>query len=455
SIKDDAQRDFELDRLKAIQQNTDEDHVKRRAKDSHVIERQFEAVPESTAANKSLSYLPSSVDMLVIPPPLPTLAELREIGIISSSDVYKKRQVVEENEKREAPSNHLNTLYGRGGLAEHRAFEGKPLTEQQLKDVADFTAMLDRLQDDKGKLMSFGSKTRLRRDAADLREKEIAGEQGFIPEKEEDFEVHEGSVEDYCNKYEQHFAFYCIGEISDSISTNKAKVISKFCPSYKKACPNKKITKSDGLTAWPRDPFKKRVVVEPPEEGEETDDEEELTSSEEEELKRRDVMIDEIKRRFPCRPECDERLFPHCTHECKCDYSYPYVQSFCNPPPLPFLLNICRIWYRTCPKYEQYHYASQYIYSKAIKGKQFLAASRPQPVNPNPYNIPSPIGVPQIGGEAAPRAFGTELRETRRNSKSRRAVASRNTRFRKRRHRTHNHSHEKFSLVLPPNITEA
>lgn len=29
----------------------------------------------------------------------------------------------------------------------------------------------------------------------------------------------------------------------------------------------------------------------------------------------------------------------------------------------------CRLWYWKCPKYEQYHYASQFIYSKAEKGK--------------------------------------------------------------------------------------
>uniref|UniRef100_A0A0N5AVK5 C2H2-type domain-containing protein n=1 Tax=Syphacia muris TaxID=451379 RepID=A0A0N5AVK5_9BILA len=48
---------------------------------------------------------------------------------------------------------------------------------------------------------------------------------------------------------------------------------------------------------------------------------------------------------------------------------YPYVQNFCNPPPMPLFLQTCRLWYRGCPKYEQFHYASQFIHSKANKGK--------------------------------------------------------------------------------------
>ncbi|EGT47912.1 hypothetical protein CAEBREN_23054 [Caenorhabditis brenneri] len=75
-----------------------------------------------------------------------------------------------------------------------------------------------------------------------------------------------------------------------------------------------------------------------------------------------------VKKR-PCSADCDERIFPHCTKECKCDHDYPAVQKFCNPPPLPMFLNTCRLWYYGCPKYEQYHYASQFIYSKAEKGK--------------------------------------------------------------------------------------
>ncbi|KAK5971038.1 hypothetical protein GCK32_018927, partial [Trichostrongylus colubriformis] len=96
-------------------------------------------------------------------------------------------------------------------------------------------------------------------------------------------------------------------------------------------------------------------------------------------------------RRFPCKPDCDSRIFPHCTEECKCDYLYPAVQRFCNPPPLPIFLNTCRLWYNGCPRYAQYHYASQYIYSKAEKGKKLPGIS-----NPNPYNIPTGVTSPPV-----------------------------------------------------------
>ncbi|KAK6058255.1 hypothetical protein COOONC_04175 [Cooperia oncophora] len=87
---------------------------------------------------------------------------------------------------------------------------------------------------------------------------------------------------------------------------------------------------SVSLTAWPRDPFKKKVssrasVKESSESSEE--DSEELTS-EEELFERREAYIKELKRRIPCKPDCDSRFYPHCTAECKCDYLYPAVQRF-------------------------------------------------------------------------------------------------------------------------------
>lgn len=72
---------------------------------------------------------------------------------------------------------------------------------------------------------------------------------------------------------------------------------------------------------------------------------------------------------MPCTIDCDPKKYPHCTPECKCDFIYPAVQRFCNPPPLPLFLQTCRMWYTFCPKYKQYHYASQFIYSKSEKGK--------------------------------------------------------------------------------------
>ncbi|PIO60627.1 hypothetical protein TELCIR_17872, partial [Teladorsagia circumcincta] len=46
-------------------------------------------------------------------------------------------------------------------------------------------------------------------------------------------------------------------------------------------------------------------------------------------------------RRFPCKPDCDPKIYAHCTADCKCDYIYPAVQRFCNPPPMPLFLNTC------------------------------------------------------------------------------------------------------------------
>ncbi|ETN73893.1 hypothetical protein NECAME_13346 [Necator americanus] len=93
-----------------------------------------------------------------------------------------------------------------------------------------------------------------------------------------------------------------------------------------------------------------------------------------------------VKRRA-CTADCDEKIFPHCTQSCKCDYAYPFVQKFCNPPPLPFFLNTCRLWYGGCPKYERYHYASQFVYSKAEKGKKVEL-----PANSKPFSVVSPNG---------------------------------------------------------------
>ncbi|KAK6743424.1 hypothetical protein RB195_010589 [Necator americanus] len=252
---------------------------------------------------------------------------------------------------------------------------------------------------------------------SDLREKEGSEdeeikEEGFIQEhggsdkKLKEKEVHHdaeeetdehpnhsrGVAEKYCDEYEQHFSFYCVGE-TDRIGQNVEEV-SKFCPSYKSACSHKQITTSLSLTTWPTNPFTKAVSFRAPAISKEGSDEsEEELTSEEEEPERKEQYYRELKRRFPCKPDCDKRIFPHCTDECKCDYIYPVVQRFCNPPPLPLFLNTCRLWYNGCPKYAQYHYASQYIYSKAEKGKKVPG---PLTNNPNPYNIPSPAGFPPV-----------------------------------------------------------
>ncbi|ETN73895.1 hypothetical protein NECAME_13348 [Necator americanus] len=150
-----------------------------------------------------------------------------------------------------------------------------------------------------------------------------------------------GVAEKYCDEYEQHFSFYCVGE-TDRIGQNVEEV-SKFCPSYKSACSHKQITTSLSLTTWPTNPFTKAVSFRAPAISKEGSDEsEEELTSEEEEPERKEQYYRELKRRFPCKPDCDKRIFPHCTDECKCDYIYPVVQRFCNPPPLPLFLNTCR-----------------------------------------------------------------------------------------------------------------
>uniref|UniRef100_A0A1I7UJU9 WAP domain-containing protein n=1 Tax=Caenorhabditis tropicalis TaxID=1561998 RepID=A0A1I7UJU9_9PELO len=136
--------------------------------------------------------------------------------------------------------------------------------------------------------------------------------------------LYKGSKKDYCEKFSVNYEYYCKGP-ADPFSASKGQI------------------KSGGDSDFP--------------------DIEHPTTSRKSSSRRK-----KLKKR-PCSADCDERIFPHCTKECKCDYDYPAVQKFCNPPPLPMFLNTCRLWYYGCPKYEQYHYASQFIYSKAEKGK--------------------------------------------------------------------------------------
>ncbi|RCN41743.1 hypothetical protein ANCCAN_12284 [Ancylostoma caninum] len=101
-------------------------------------------------------------------------------------------------------------------------------------------------------------------------------------------------TEEYCDEYEQHFSFYCVGEI-DRTGQHEERV-SKFCPSYKAACPNKQITTSVSLTTWPRNPFAKTTALRAPAAAaqEEVEESEELTS-EEEELERKEEYYKELK----------------------------------------------------------------------------------------------------------------------------------------------------------------
>lgn len=158
---------------------------------------------------------------------------------------------------------------------------------------------------------------------------------------------------EYCAVYRLNYDYYCRGIwTGEKLVTHSRHLdrIKKFCPTYKEACVHYKRSRL-------RHHNRKYKHREP--------------ESLEQEYRRKSYreILEELAEIIPCTPECNQNVHPHCTQECKCDYDYPRMQRFCNPPALPLFLNTCRIWYNQCPKYEQYHYSSQYIYSKAEKGK--------------------------------------------------------------------------------------
>lgn len=231
--------------------------------------------------------------------------------------------------------------------------------------------------------------------SSDLRVKEDDGGDSDSGDEESEggggkqIEHFDGKKDDYCDRFEQHFQYFCVGE-TDKTDKN-AYVIKKFCPSYKTACKHKAVTSSVALTSWPTDPFEKEITVTsgPVSVGRSRPtprrrySDEDSDSAEDEE-----IYYAELRKRYPCKPDCDRRIFAHCTEECKCDYIYPVVQRFCNPPPMPLFLNTCRLWYHGCPKYERYHYSSQFVYSKAEKGK--VLPGTPEQNAVNPYGLPQP-----------------------------------------------------------------
>ncbi|CAI5444387.1 unnamed protein product [Caenorhabditis angaria] len=261
---------------------------------------------------------------------------------------------------------------------------------------------------------------------ADLRQKTDEQDADSSTEKE----TFSGSVDEYCNKFEKHYSYYCTGSESTDTTNNMSK---DFCPSYKKVCATKKeVTQS--LTSWPENPFEKRIttvgnsaeiVGSSRKSGGRSRKFREDRDSEEDES----VYYEELRRRYPCKPDCDQRIFPHCTTKCKCDYIYPVVQRFCNPPPMPLFLNTCRLWYHGCPQYERYHYASQFIYSKANKGKVLPGA----PDQSNPYNIPAPMPLGRHKNRAM--ALAPILRRQKRDAEAPEA--------------------EKLELIIPPPVPEA
>uniref|UniRef100_A0A0N4ZYT5 CPW-WPC family protein n=1 Tax=Parastrongyloides trichosuri TaxID=131310 RepID=A0A0N4ZYT5_PARTI len=201
-----------------------------------------------------------------------------------------------------------------------------------------------------------------------------------IPPKIESEDVEKG-LEVYCKKYEENYVYYC--RTKDLKESKVSSHLYKFCPSYEANCPTKA---QEYHSEKPQVPKELQVF-------------ETLSQLGRPPPEQFDLEKEKLLKRYPCKPDCDVRIHKHCTTECKCDYIYPVVQKFCNPPPVPFFLNTCKIWYHGCPKYLQYFYSSQYIHSKAEKGKvwngpQFMpqtrAAAPPEemPIVPDPFDIP-------------------------------------------------------------------
>uniref|UniRef100_A0A183FQT2 TIL domain-containing protein n=1 Tax=Heligmosomoides polygyrus TaxID=6339 RepID=A0A183FQT2_HELPZ len=117
---------------------------------------------------------------------------------------------------------------------------------------------------------------------------------------------------EYCAVYRLNYDYYCRGIwTGEKLVTHSRHLdrIKKFCPTYKEAC----------------------VHYKEPE-------------SLEQEYRRKSYreILEELAEIIPCTPECNQNVHPHCTQECKCDYDYPRMQRFCNPPALPLFLNTCR-----------------------------------------------------------------------------------------------------------------
>uniref|UniRef100_A0AC35TR27 Plasmodium vivax Vir protein n=1 Tax=Rhabditophanes sp. KR3021 TaxID=114890 RepID=A0AC35TR27_9BILA len=182
------------------------------------------------------------------------------------------------------------------------------------------------------------------RKSSDVHKNPFAGEVGSFSTATAD----EKTIYEYCAKYNKEFATRCTVKID-----SKDEELKKFCNSYISHCSDKmdQLEKFAASTQPPaisvRDHNKKA-----------TDEFEAF------------IGVDKKKKKLrACTPDCDPKIFKHCTTPCKCDYEYPAAQRFCNPPPMPLFLETCRLWYYRCPKYEQYNYASQFVYSKANKGK--------------------------------------------------------------------------------------
>ncbi|KAK5981301.1 hypothetical protein GCK32_005537 [Trichostrongylus colubriformis] len=127
---------------------------------------------------------------------------------------------------------------------------------------------------------------------------------------------------EYCAMYRTHYEYFCHGiwTVEKLIShQNHFSRIKQFCPTYTHNCITPIIQKPKRKHRRHRHRHHPRTI---------------RSSSYGTEI------LDELA--VPCTPECDSRMYPHCTQECKCDHDYPTMQRFCNPPALPLFLNTCR-----------------------------------------------------------------------------------------------------------------
>ncbi|XGW14192.1 hypothetical protein V3C99_000480 [Haemonchus contortus] len=177
-----------------------------------------------------------------------------------------------------------------------------------------------------------------------------------LPEEEEEEEDEDGLVElhekfsnketvldkgEYCAVYRLNYDYFCHGIwTGEKLSTHSHHLsrIKKFCPTYKHHCidPVSRKRKSK------RRKHSKKARLE-------------------RKIRRMSYgeILDELERIVPCTPEC---TYPHCTHECKCNYDYPIMERICNPPDFSEFQGACREWYSRCSGYQQHNYAPQDSY---------------------------------------------------------------------------------------------
>uniref|UniRef100_A0A1I7W9J8 Uncharacterized protein n=1 Tax=Heterorhabditis bacteriophora TaxID=37862 RepID=A0A1I7W9J8_HETBA len=147
---------------------------------------------------------------------------------------------------------------------------------------------------------------------------------------------------EYCAAYRLNYEYYCQGiwtgeKLLDIMKSRHFDRIRIFCPTYKQICVirnyrehHKRVNHRGRLD------FVKTVRD-----------------------KSYDEILEDLSELVPCTPECDSLVYPHCTKDCKCDYDYPTMQRFCNPPTLPLFLNVCSIL--LCVTYRFYLFTYHYF----------------------------------------------------------------------------------------------